>query len=696
MALALRQSDHVPQLPAPFVSVAEAAQRMGLSAGHLRRRCSDDFAAKGLAKCFNGVWGIHPSADPRLSNIESWRDRDLRHLAALRAEGVKPAYISIAEARREVVAGFDEFESPVQGERPAIEHYLATLRARGAIGDSSVIRKCTWRTFYNWSRAYRQHGDGGGLRALVPDFGSGDGPDGGLDAIGPAAWEFALRLLTAGNDIRPGAAFKVTLAHRSREGLIDDPDWRMPGLRTFEIECKRRVPKPLMIMANKGPRKFDALCIPKGQRDYEAIAAGECYIGDERHLDILIRIPDDRHTWRPHRGVRLTAWIDERSRYVVGWIIAPFANSDTILGSLKIAIRLHGIPLRLRTDWGKDYVCAMLGKKLKRKQAEAIDVDRIASVVKQLGIELQPATKYMPWVKAIESFFGTMKEHFDKLLVSFIGGNPTERHEDRHAWAKKNPHLLPTLEEVAAMFAAFLDQYHASEHTGHAMMRNTPAEAIVKFRSGPVRTKPDHELDFLFLSYTEPKLVRRDGVRHLKAWYGWGEPKLVELQGQQVVLGIHPDDAGRAFVCDPATRKPLFPVECERHRFRTKRDAERIARNRHALMKEYSAPARAARGFMLERAAQLTPALPGPAPTELAIRRQPRLTVIDPALSDAIQIANKSVSEGELAKARAAGETVELEDMLDPLVDESTSLVADELPASDLINMKDLISEDMP
>lgn len=727
MPLALRNSEARQRaaIPAPWIPLGEAAIRLGYSAGHLRRLCADEWRGRGYAQQFAtgsgpAAWGVHPSADPRLAGIESWRDRDLRQLASMRAAGIKPRYIEQAEQRRDLVVGFEEYEGPGRTTVERLNIYLAASVADGG-------PRCSQRTFYNWKTAYEQIGDDGGLHALVPAYGGGDGDepgDGAKQPIGESAWHYASQLLNAGNRIKAAAAHTLTLNYIRNNRLEEDPAWRMPALRTFQLICKQRRPKPLRVMCDKGPRAFDAQCIPKGQRDYESIAAGECYIGDERFLDVLVKIPDDRRTWRPHRGVKLTAWIDERSRMIVGWIIAPFASSITICGSLKMAIGGFGIPTYVRTDWGKDYVkvtgprrrlssriavqelppatapltlainagpapdaaAITLSQRGAPCAKDAIDPVRVRTVLSAFNIQLTAATPYMPWAKSIESFFGTMKERFDKLLAGYIGGTPGERHEDRFAWAKKNPHLLPTIEEVAAMFAAWLEDYHNTPHSGHGMYGNTPREAMEKFRAGPIRTPAPDVLEFNFLSFTEPKLVRRDGVRHLKAWYGWGDPRLVALQGRKVILGIHPDDAGTAWVCDIATHKPLFRVECERHRFSTQRDAERIARARSTLRAEYSAPAKAARGFLIEQFAPPSasaPALP-------TAHRQPRLTVVNPALSNAIQTAKERGIESPVAAND--DDCVRLEDMVDPFAADAAAIDEPDDPGAPGLDPQEFLS----
>jgi len=656
MALALRQPvpAPAPQLPAPFVGVAEAAIRMRLTPGHLRRLCADQFAARGLAKCFEGVWGIHPTADPRLSDIESWRDRDLRQLAQLRADGVKPAYLAIAEARREVVAGFDDFESPVAGERPAIEHYLATLRARGAIGGSAVLRKCSWRTFYNWSHAYRQHGDAGGLRALVPAFGNGDG--GGEDPIGPAAWQHAANLLNCGNSIRVAAAYTLTLGHRRNSGLESDPDWHMPGLRTFQREARRRRPKILRVMSDKGERAAAGYCTPHAQRDTENIPSNDEWVGDERTLDIMCRVPGARQGgWRRCRSVRVTFWLDIRSRMIVGAFVADFADSRTVAASLKRGIREHGKPRLIRCDNGRDYIKA-LGVRADADDPEDLNFP-VAKALRDLGIEVHTVTPYRPQAKPIESFFRGMKEHLDKLFAGFWGGTPAERHEERDRWTRENLADLPTLESIEKVIVDYIDVYHRTPHEGVGMFGLAPRQAMEKFRDGPPRFETDPVLDHLFAYHSEPRTVGRDGVRFRNYLYGFCHPGLMALQGEKVRLRIHPDDASRATVCRIDTT-PLFEVECAQLRGHGLRDLAKIARARSRVLRETRERVKRGRDMLLatspsrlleDRRAGIE-ALHGAAEIKPE-HRAARLTIARPLLEEAL---SKAAPDPVEATAKAA------------------------------------------
>jgi len=690
----------VPPRRLTEVSVDQAAPLLGLSPSQVRRR-AQELQDRGLAKKVGHKWAIHGVSDPRLQKIETWDERDLSQLAVLRSEGVKPGMIAVAEARRETLRLWAAFDRGQDKPKIAAGVFMARLRVDRPELANKIGSAC-YSTLQGWQAAYREPGELGGIRALVPGWGKTRG----IDPIGVRAWEAIAEARLDGN-ARSIRSIYVHLVGFIRGAKLEgDPDWKLPAYETILREVRRRIPKPLKILADKGPRAFDAQCVSKGARDYESIAAGDVWVGDERVLDFQVRIRTDRG-WKLVRP-KLTLFRDMRSRLPVGWVVALHADHNTILGAIKNGIRRHGKPRELLVDWGKDFRKAAGHAHTRRFDLDSFDETRVKNVLEKLGMKVKAATPYMPQAKPIERDFGSMKGHLDRLYPGFRGGSPSERHEDRERWCRENFHLIPTLDQVEQVIDQYFEVYARTPLNGEGMFGLAPAEAMEKFRDGPVRAVADDVLEFLFLSFTEPKIVRRDGVRHLKSWYGWGEPRLMALQGQKVVLGIHPDDAGTAWVCD-IEQRPLFRVESERHRFRTKRDAERIAKVRGSAKKLYRDQVRDARAAllssspseMLQRRSDGIEAIYGRRTgTDAVVRRLPRIVQVDPALSNAIQNAAEKPLEGPLAEAQSDDQCVSLDDMsdddYDPFAAERERREKDQQAAEDAkrAEYEELFSED--
>lgn len=583
-APALQIASPPPRLPDGWLSLSDAAHLLGVSVGHLRRQCSDALAAAGQARKFDDQWAVHRSADARLSGAVSREQRDLRQLAGLRLQGASERQLAVAELKRDLLVGLDSFRAP-GNEQQVRAAYVRHLYDAGLVPADGVPR-CSVRTLYRWQRDYQT----GGLAALVRASGVG-----ATTETGAAAWDYFKNLILAGNNIRVATAWTLTRGEAGRHP--DDPAWSWPALRTIQLRAQREIPLAARVYANKGLRAFSAACLPKGRRDFESIPANDEWCGDERTLDVMCRVDAARGP-RRCRELKFTCWIDMRSRKIVGWVLDVRADSNTILAALKRGIQAEGKPRALRVDWGRDYRKAMGHAHHRRWSVESWDGPRVAGVLDRLGIEVNPVTPYTPWAKPIESMFRGLKEHFDKLLASFWGGGPAERHEDRDRWCQANLERLPTVTEIRTLLSQYIDAYNAAPHGGDGMFGKSPNEAMAAFRDGPARMESQQVLEFLFCEFTGEKVVRRDGVRHLNGWYGFGDARLVAMLGQRVLLAIQPDDLTYAWVCDPQ-RRPLFRAECQDNRFRTKEDARRLAQMRARIRRPYAQQARAGREFLL-------------------------------------------------------------------------------------------------
>ncbi len=570
--------------PDGTVPAAALAAARGCSPRHARRLAAR-LARAGLACKSGGSWAVAADAPGLGRDGSGWTGGDRAGFASLTRGGTPPARIEAAVARREILARWRRFDRGGRGPHEAAAAFFAGLRVDAPDLVMLAGGEKKYPTLQSWCARYRK----GGLAGLVPGR---RGPR-NEDAIGPDAWAHAAGLLNSGNGISAAAAYVLTFGRRKTLGLDADPAWRLPSLRTFQRECAKRRPKPLRIAVERGDRAFNAQCVPKQSRDYDAIPAGDEWVGDVRTLDLACRVPGARNGgWRLVRSLKFTAWMDVRSRMIVGWHLADHANSATIAAALVAGLKTHGLPRVLRCDWGKDFRKAVGHVHTRRG-------DRVLTAIDRLGIEVLPVEIYSPWSKPIERLFDTLKDTIDRLSPAFIGGCPVERHPDRYGFLMANLHLAPTLEQVCRLLAAGIDGYHREPHGGCGMYGLAPGEAIVRFRAEPPRYESPEVLDALFRIYSKPRLVRRDGVRLLHAWYGWGDPRLIAMQGKKVVLALAPDDAGAAWVCDAdAGNRPLFAVRCERWAGRSVRDAVRAHRIRKRLMREGRSAAAAGRAAL--------------------------------------------------------------------------------------------------
>lgn len=666
-----------PESADPWIPLSVAAHRLGVNAGSLRRKCAERWQREGLAKRVGHQWHIHAAADARLRAPTNLQERDLRQLAELDAAGIDPKYLAIARARREIIAGFTQFalRHPNLPARRQRELYLADLRAGGA----SAARIPSVTQFYTWASAY----EADGIRGLVPEFAFRDSAASG-GAVGEAALERIEQIVNAGNRITVANAIRLAELDAARhEG---DPAWRIGSYRSVLLALEKRRPTILRAIADKGERAGRA-ALPKMPRNFEAIPAGDEYVGDERTLDVWCRVLTARG-WKAIRP-KLTCWMDMRSRVIVGWLLAPHADRRTILGALKLAIIAWGKPLRCRTDQGEDYRAAARHGALRIEQgrgpqgAVGPGRDRLPSILTELGIEMCRVAAYSPWAKPIESFFKTMKERLDQLYAAFWGGCPSERHEDRQKYIRAHLERLPTIGDVTAALKEFFDLYHHTEHGAPDLFKKTPIQAMSDFRAGPIRRETGAVLDMLFKEFVGPKLVRRDGVRHSGRWYGHGDPRLVAMCDgrRRVLLAIQPEQQGRAMVCE-LDRRPLFEVECLALDGLSDRDVREMHKARARLLRPYREQAKRGRDWLLSTDPRRLLADQAAAAREQSRGTQgaaggrpspPSLTIVRPALEAAIESAGPAPSDLPSKQLRTGtdDDPFSLDDLLDCPTDPS-------------------------
>lgn len=592
MAAVLIASQLATAVPNDFIRAVEAAPVLRYSERHVRRLCEENESA-GLSKKDAGEWWLKRSFDSRLVGIESREDRDVRQVEELQKEGTPAEDIELARRKVFIVRGLDSFEAVSRNGIDRLTEYRNKLLADHVIGAGCKIRKLKARTLRDWRDRYRQPGDAGGLAALVRER-PAQAREG---SIGSESWDFFLGVRHSGNRLSVSEAFDQTLGYIIEKNLRDDPAWKWPALRTVQLHYANRVPIPVRIMADEGPHKFRAKCLPKVRRSYSHVAAGEVVCGDQRTLDFFIKVAGEREPRRIRP--KLTAWLDVRSRKFVGWYIGEDANSDTILSTLKSSCLSMGtVPARAIIDNGQDYM-AVGGKTRGLRKWDEFDPKHVQTAFERLEIVPQYALVKHPWSKMIESHFRSVAEGFDRFVPSYVGGEPGKRPWDSEDWSKLNIHQLWTLDQVREHFEQFLVAHHAKPQRGDGMDGLSPDQAFTQFFTTTPRRVPNADTLALLISRLKgPIKVSQNGVRLDKLDYGKWDESVFALQGRSVYVAVDPVEAGRVILCEQ-DGTPITIANLDRNTGATReevRDAERTRRRSERKVKE----AVAAREYLVQ------------------------------------------------------------------------------------------------
>lgn len=451
----------------------------------------------------------------------------------------------------------------------------------------------------------------------------------------PEAWQLFEALYLQMNQLSAAEVDRLVRAQVNQYG------WKWPAQRTVQ-RWAARLPRPVKVMAREGIHKYEAKCLPKTPRDYEAILAGRHWDSDERTLDVIVRVPDSRKGWRLIRPL-VTAIIDKRSRKIIGWHLGERANWETLLAAADMAIADVGIP----DEWTMDNGPAekvVSGKRRFRWSPE--DERQWMTFCDQIGVQAHRAVKKNPWSKQIESIFRVMKEGFDKHQATYCGGRPEEKPADLAA-RLGDVSAVPTLESLREDFAAYLESYHATPQSGDGMFNLSPNLVMERFR-GPIRTCDPEVRKHLCSRLIGPRTVGRDGVRYDGILYGRFNEALYSLQGQRVWLRINPGDASYITVCDergvPITRaensrlKSATPEDVRKaaeHRGRLKKATKEALKGREFLFDSTPGQIMALKREAAQAAeAELRKALP-------PVERKPDVVIVRPDLHEAVKTLEK-------------------------------------------------------
>ena len=241
-----------------------------------------------------------------------------------------------------------------------------------------------------------------------------------------------------------------------------------------------------------------------------------------------------------HRRMNITGIIDVYSRRVKV-IISPTAKATAASGVLRKAILEWGVPQKLKTDNGQDFLSAHFTRALA-----------------DLVIEHDPCEPFTPEGKPhIERFFHTMAHDLFSLLPGFIGHNVSERKaiEARRSFAQrfgkngdKVIDVSMTAEELQAACDLWIEtQYERRPHSG--LNAASPFETATLWTGGVERVQNERVLDLMLMEAPDKDGIRsvtKKGIRVENTTFI--APDLGPLVGERVHVRLDPCDMGSIHV----------------------------------------------------------------------------------------------------------------------------------------------------
>lgn len=293
---------------------------------------------------------------------------------------------------------------------------------------------------------------------------------------------------------------KAELRKQGKEALL----YLMPSDRTLLRWIDKHIPVPVIEYFRYGEKACKDKCLPYIHRSYEDLESNDIWVCDNHTFDIVVKNGE-----KPMR-VYLTAFLDVKSRKMVGWYVTINPSSDATLFALRKGVERFGIPKRIYSDNGREFLTFDIGGRGFRKTKDSSE-DPV-TILSRLGIEFKTAMVKNARAKIVERTFRTVKEEFSKLFEAYTGGNVLERPE-RLKYIEKDITQLVALEDFESFVGHYIEGwYNNRAHKGKGMYGQTPNEVYAK-NLHTLRKASVEELNLMLLRSTRLQKVSRSGVK---------------------------------------------------------------------------------------------------------------------------------------------------------------------------------------
>ena len=321
-------------------------------------------------------------------------------------------------------------------------------------------------------------------------------------------------------------------------------------------------------LAANGTREWRNKMMLKGKRETTSLEVMELVVGDEHTFDCWVQYTAPNGKIKAVRPV-LVAWLDLKSRAIIGDVICVTANGDTLKESLVKMIYTAGVPKGILIDNGKDYTKKELTGQNRKQRKIVFDFDaETKGFYQSIGIEeVSRALPYQGWVKDIERFFSTVCSRFTKWFESYTGtltGSKTEakRRKDIDGMLERGE--LLTMEEFYEVWTKWKEtKYHTRKHRGLKDAGEkwvTPGEM---FANGPRYQKaaPPREYATMLLMKGDTARVGSQGITKFGVLYT--DYELCYHKDKKVSVKWNSDDMSKLYVYTLDGKKICEAVSAE-------------------------------------------------------------------------------------------------------------------------------------
>ena len=359
----------------------------------------------------------------------------------------------------------------------------------------------------------------------------------------------------------------------------------LPSIKTIKRRIEKEIDRRTVVLMREGVDALKRL-YPAQQRDYSTLAVHELWVSDGRKADVFVVFPDGEV-----RRPIIMAWMDARTRKLLGWAVGKTENTPLVRKSLRDAMtRSRALPREVLIDNGRAYAGkGITGGQPTRYRFKVTD-DEAPGALTLLNINVIWATPAWGQSKPIESFWRTLgaTDRRAEFAGAYCGNDPLDKPEEFDP-KKAVPQAL-----YLAAVKEDLEAYLERGHRGDSMNGESPGAVYDRLMATAVVRTPTAEQLRLCLQAAENKMLHAEdrSVRILGNRY-WSEPMANLKSRGPYTVRYDADDAsqpvavydGDRFICEA----PIIA----KTGFRDQEAAKSHHRNRSTFMKATKVQARA-------------------------------------------------------------------------------------------------------
>ncbi len=408
--------------------------------------------------------------DPKL--IAKYRRIESRKANNGKPKEIKPVTLPDKEAMTEkergeitfwkqVIAGWDEYRPPGKSREEATEEYVHYLQEKYP----DKRKQFSVGILYRKSRNLKQMGEA----SLVDRRGKHDGHKRAVPKVVFDIFEYYYL-----DQSKKSVQQCITLTELEIKHHPDQYDQSLLPLAShysFTREIERSIPEPVKKYYRLGQKAFHDECANYIERSYDDLHSNDIWVCDNHTFDIFV---DGGESEKPIR-VYLTVFLDVRSRKMVGWYVTDAPSSDATLQALRRGIEAYGIPKRIYSDNGREFLTHDIGGRGFRKSAKT-DEHEPLTILQHLQIEFRTALVKNARAKIVERAFVDVKNCFSKLFNGYTGGTTAERPERLKTLGKHAGNFI-AIDEFREYVDIFIQGwFNKQPHSGRGMNGRTRDE----------------------------------------------------------------------------------------------------------------------------------------------------------------------------------------------------------------------------